>query len=88
MKKIYKKPVIFFESFTLSTSIASDCDHPFDLQAKFLCHIPDENGLGMNLFDPYKPGSTCTIDAAGMNDSYDGFCYHTSASNAPMLFNS
>ena len=84
MKKTYMKPEIYFESFTLSTNIAANCDHPFDLQAQFVCAIPDSNGQGMGIFDPNRGGG-CVIP--GSDEMYNGFCYHVPTENN-MLFNS
>ena len=83
MKKSYTKPEIYFENFTLSTNIASNCDRPFSLQAQFVCAIPDANNLGMGIFDPNRGGG-CVIP--GDQDAmYDGFCYHVPTENN-MLF--
>ena len=87
MKKCYEKPEIFFENFSLSTCIASNCDEPFRLMAQYVCGIPDSNGLGMTIFTTSIDGSTCSVNGDGMDDTYDGFCYHVSAGGA-MLFNS
>ena len=85
MKKNYSKPVIAFESFSLSQSIAANCENPFTLAAQDVCGIPDANGLGMNIFNP-NTGGSCVIDGSG-NETYNGFCYHvpTETNN---LFNS
>lgn len=88
MKKMYSKPEIFFENFSLSTNIAGNCNHPFRGFAQFVCGIPDSNGLGMNIFDPNAAGSTCAIPGDGMDDTYDGFCYHISTNAEGTLFNS
>lgn len=87
MKKAYVKPRIVFESFSLSTSIATGCDQTFNLAAQFVCGIPDENGAGMNIFDANKGGS-CNVSGDGMRDEYDGFCYHIFTNGVGMLFNS
>lgn len=84
-KKKYKKPMIVIESFSLDTNIAGNCEKPFNLQTQFVCGIPDNNGLGMNIFDTAKGGS-CIVD--GKPDTlYDGFCYHVPTENNE-LFNS
>ena len=74
VKKSYNKPEIYFESFSLSTSIASGCEVPFTLAARNVCGIPDANGLNMNVFDP-GAGGTCVISGTG-NEEYNGLCYH------------
>ena len=74
MKKAYTKPEIFFESFTASSALANNCEVPFNLAAQYVCGIPDENGVGLAIFDPSLGGS-CVVP--GTNDAkYDGFCYH------------
>ena len=85
MKKTYSKPSVVIENFTLSTNVAGDCEKPFNLQAQFVCGIPDDNGVGMNIFDPSKGGS-CVIP--GEDDAkFDGFCYHI-PTETNELFNS
>ena len=69
MKKLYSKPEIMFESFTLSASIAS-CDNIIDTQSKDQCGIEGTGGIKM-----FSHGITdCDFEAS--NDEYDGFCYH------------
>lgn len=87
MKKIYTKPEIYFESFSLSTNIANDCDAPFTLAAKDICAIPDANGVqGMGIFNMTVAGSNCGVHGEG-NEMYNGFCYHI-PTDSNMLFNS
>lgn len=86
-KKKYKKPMIVIESFSLDTNIAGNCEKPFNLQAQFVCGIPDENGLGMNIFTPGLDGGNCIVPGNGDNAKYDGFCYHVPTENNE-LFNS
>lgn len=74
MKKTYVKPVVMIEKFTLSTSVAGDCEKPFNLQAQFVCGIPDDYGLNLKIFDT-DLGGDCIIDGSGQ-EVYDGFCYH------------
>ena len=89
MKKRYEKPEIFFENFSLSTCIANDCDAPFRGMAQFVCGIDSANGVpGMTIFTTGIDGGTCSVNGGGMDDTYDGFCYHFSASSGAMLFNS
>lgn len=85
MKKIYTKPEIYFESFSLSTSIAANCDKIISLPSQFACGIPDDNGLGMNVFSP-GPSSDCVLPGDS-NKEYDGFCYHV-PTEVNQLFNS
>ena len=75
MKKAYSKPEIVFENFSLTTSIAGNCEHIYTF-ARDICSIPDENGLGMNIFSTGVAGTTCVIDGSPDSKTYDGFCYH------------
>lgn len=78
MRKVYEKPMIMFESFALSTSIAGDCER--------LVNAPSANNCGLN-FGAYVvfldsmvgicKGDEGIIDTIGGQDEYDGFCYHT-----------
>ena len=87
MKKIYTKPQIYFESFSLSTNIASDCDVPFALAAKDICAIPDASGLPeMGIFNLTVAGTQCGVHGDG-NEEYNGFCYHVPV-ETNNLFNS
>ena len=85
MKKVYGKPAICFESFSASTSLSSKCEQILGLPAQFVCGIPDENGLGMNIFT-VKQGSDCVFPGDD-NGIYNGLCYHV-PSDANDLFNS
>ena len=85
MKKTYIKPEIFFDSFSLSTNIATNCEVTFDLASRGSCGIPDDNDTGMNIFD-LGTGGTCTAPGKG-SETYDGLCYHVPTENNN-LFNS
>ena len=82
MKKVYKKPVLYFENFELSTSIATGCGHPIHNQSKDVCGL--DMGGGIIVF--LNGISGCTgyqLD----NDNYNGLCYHN-PSDTQNLFNS
>ena len=81
MKKVYIKPQICFESFSLSTNIAGGCDFPFTGAAQDICAIPDGNGLGMGVFNPSVAGSECIIPGNDDSEMYNGFCYHVPSKN-------
>ena len=78
MKKAYSKPEIIFENFSLSTNIAGNCEEIFTFTRE-TCSIPDENGLGMDLFNTVA-GSSCNIQV-GDDTLYNGFCYHVPTEN-------
>lgn len=86
MKKTYVKPEIMFESFTLSTNIARDCEgEPVNNATKGTCGIPGSGGDFL-----FTDGvSGCTIDWKGLTgvDDYNGLCYHNPTDNNN-LFNS
>lgn len=88
MKKTYVKPAIFFEGFTLSTSIAAGCEVKTNTPAVRQC------GLDYGPFTVFLDTmhGVCTgfgvVEDDGSGDgNYNGICYHvpTGSSN---LFNS
>lgn len=84
MKKIYSKPEIMFDSFTLTTNIAAGCKHRIDTFANGSC----------GLFFPHV-GNVFTTGVSGCNDmqvspdddQYGGICYHVPYEDSK-LFNS
>lgn len=86
MKKAYSKPEIVFESFSLSTNIAGDCEEIVGNPAKGTCGVlGNEPGID-NLFSSSVTG----IDGCQMwmdVDVYNGFCYHV-PEDTHELFNS
>ncbi|MBO5070134.1 MAG: hypothetical protein J6C37_07210 [Roseburia sp.] len=85
MRKKYKKPEIMFESFSLNTNIAGDCEVKTWTPNQGKCaYTYEDEFLGeVNLFidDVY---ACTTKDADG---EYDGFCYHVPI-ESNTLFNS
>ncbi len=86
MKKIYSKPEIIFEDFTLSENIAGNCEGIVGNPSKGSCAVNGTGGIVM--FDGSV--SACDYSPEDMNgtaDMWDGYCYHvpTEYSN---LFNS
>ena len=76
MKREYTKPDILFESFSLSTSIAGNCETKTDTEARGQCGLPS-TGLGTIFVDTIE---ACTFDVEegkylGPGDN-DGICYH------------
>jgi hypothetical protein len=45
MKKVYTKPEIMFEDFTLSTNIAGDCEGEFVNATKGSCAVTGTGGV-------------------------------------------
>ncbi len=74
MKKVYSKPEIMFEDFTLSTSIAGGCDVQTNLPSQNQCGM-DFSGLTV-----FMTGMTGCTDIAVENVGGDGqwneICYH------------
>lgn len=81
MKKIYSKPEIMFESFTLSENIAGDCEVKTNTPSQGTCAY-GENDFGIPLFTGDVPA--CEAQVADGNDK---FCYHVPL-ETNTLFNS
>ena len=80
MKKAYVKPAIFFESFTLSTNIAGDCEMINGGPTKGTCAY--EASGGIYVFTDkvtacgWYPEHMSGVAGGGTEDQWDGFCYH------------
>ena len=64
MKKAYSKPIITFESFTLSTNIAAGCEYRTTSEALLF------PGVG------YVFVSGCDYPVGTDDGQYNGICYH------------
>ena len=75
MKKVYSKPEIVFENFSLSTNIAGDCEWKTDTYAVNICGV-DSTGIGTVFMDSmYRCDHKA--DMIGENDAaYGTICYH------------
>ena len=84
MKKVYSKPDVVFESFSLSTSIAA-CAYKTgtDLQAARQCGY-DYGGIILFLDDM---GLACAVQIEDGSAVFDGICYHVPTTETA-LFNS
>ena len=71
MKKVYSKPEIMFEDFTLSTSVAS-CEVPAE-SMMYECAVEFIPGV-MYLFDGQVSGCTTPVEDGSEEDN--GICYH------------
>lgn len=82
MKKVYSKPEIMFEDFSLSTNIAGDCEEKTKLLSRneYGCGYPLRNGKVV-FTDEY--GCTTTPDDGPNNN----LCYHV-PEGSYNLFNS
>lgn len=82
MKKVYIKPEILFESFTLSTNIAGDCDHKNSLQSeKAQCGLE----FGGDII--YLTGIQGCLEEYDTDGAVSGICYHVPLETS-QLFNS
>lgn len=79
MKKVYVKPDIIFDDFTLSTTIAAGCERQTDTPSSNMCGV--EFG-GMTLFTSAVLACTTEVD-----DGFNDICYHN-PSDILNLFNS
>ena len=68
MKRIYKKPVVIIEDFSLQTSIAAGCKFKTDLPTEGQCGYPTRNGVVFV--------STITGCDYHTPDTNDSLCYH------------
>ena len=84
MKREYAKPIIVFEDFTLTTSIASGCEVKTNLQAMGNCGwIPSDRWNQGAIFMDSSTG--CAITPS--QTVYDTLCYHV-PTESYNLFNS
>ena len=78
MKKVYSMPEIVFENFSLSTSIAGDCEVKTRLPSNNDCGL-EFTGLGKVFLDTM---GGCTgsdgypVPDANGDGEYGGICYH------------
>ncbi len=79
MKKTYEKPQIMFESFTLSTNIAGDCEIKTWLPSNTSCGM--EFSDGTTIFLDTMNG--CSAENGGIpvvsedgDGEWNGICYH------------
>lgn len=84
MKKVYEKPQIMFESFTLSTNIAGDCEHKTWTPNSGTCAYEIETVVGTRFVFISEVQSCTTKEQDG---EFNGICYHN-PSEANNLFNS
>lgn len=82
MRKAYSKPEIFFEDFSLTSSIAAGCGITTDLQNAGTCGV---SVSGYNVFFTGMQG--CNDIPVSIDGEFNGLCYHTPV-EANLLFNS
>ena len=80
MKKKYEKPMILIENFSLSTTIAGDCEVKTNTPSLDQCGYVEEDGRFTQ--EIFVMGVCATTAPEGHN----GICYHTFEANS--IFNS
>lgn len=75
MKKVYAKPEIVFENFSLSTNIAANCEIPVRTFNAGGCGYAYEGGNGETMFTAQAGTNVCNIPVN--DDESNGYCYHT-----------
>ena len=89
MKREYTKPDILFEGFSLSTSIAGNCETKTDTEAREQCGLPS-TGLGIIFTTALTNVCTFRVVDDGtfiIPGTNDKVCYHVPISTQN-LFNS
>lgn len=82
MKKVYEKPIVIIENFSLSTSIAGTCD--------IKTYTPNSGSCGIEFGDEtlFLTGiSGCSFPVEADDGRYNGICYHVPTDDKE-LFNS
>ena len=85
MKKVYHKPEIMFDDFSLSTNIAGDCEPPYVTNSGY-----ETCGLVTSGFTVFTAQMVNVCNFPWDEDKqgpYDGMCYDN-PSNTNNLFNS
>lgn len=77
MKRAYVKPDIMFESFMLSTNIATGCEHEAS-HAQDACAYYAEYTDGIVI--PIFLNDVAACKFKKMDEEYNGICYHNPSS--------
>lgn len=86
MKRIYSKPDIMFEDFTLSTSIAAGCAITNPVQTQDVCAV--RWNMGGDYINIFNSGvGACDPQFSPIFSENDSICYHN-PSDENRLFNS
>lgn len=85
MKKKYEKPMILIENFSLSTTIAGDCEVKTNTQSQNECWL---DFSGLKVFMNGMGGcSDIAVDNVGGDGQFNEICYHVPEGTSN-LFNS
>ena len=86
MKKVYKKPMICYESFASSTNLAAGCEKTISNQTMYVCGITTSDPETV-FFSTSVDGGDCNAPGTDDIQTNDGFCYHNPL-DSQNLFNS
>lgn len=87
MKKVYSKPEIMFEDFSLSNSITVGCNAIVGGPTAGECAYEVESSRGTKYI--FTAGMTNICTSPESDDEYNGLCYHVFSPDATgALFNS
>lgn len=73
MKKLYSKPEIMFENFSMSVNLAAGCEVITKLQGENACGYKPDRWTGPTLFN--KPENGCVTTPE--DTPYNSICYDT-----------
>ena len=73
MKKKYEKPMILIENFSLSTTIAGDCEVQTELQSNNTCGM-DFSGIMVFMSGMDKACTGIQVDNVGGDGDFNGIC--------------
>jgi hypothetical protein len=86
MKRVYSKPEIYFESFSLSQNIAAGCEEKTHTPAARACAV-DFSGLSLFL-DGMDACNDIKVTNLGGDGDLNGICYHVYTDGSKNFFNS
>ena len=88
MKQKYEKPSVLIEEYRISQSISA-CDHKIGfMDTQCVLNDNDATDLAKEFAESlgyFMQEGGCDAYSVGINDGYDGICYHT---NANAMFSS
>lgn len=73
MKKKYEKPQIIIENFSLSTTIAGDCEVKTNIPSQNTCGL---DFSGVSIFLDTMNGCGIKVTSEGGDGEYNNICYH------------
>lgn len=85
MKKVYEKPSIIIENFSLTTSVASNCENKTNTPSQGACALIWEDEFLGKIEVFYSTMGACKTHED--DGEYNGICYHV-PSESYNLFNS